>query len=163
MECRECGSWKKKKQDKLVSELEYLEWWTEHDSECLLTHETSSSSMEKEGINQIYERSIEKHNIRYRPYIGDGDSSSFHEVELGMPYGALYPVEKEECVNHITKRMGTNLRELLRMHKGKKLADGKGLGGKGGGLTLTRVDSIQSFYGKSIRENKGMRVIEILR
>ena len=72
-----------------------------------------------------------------------------------MPYGPLYLVEKEECVNHITKRMGSNLRELLRSYKGKKLSDGKGLGGKGGGLTLSRVDTIQNFYGKAIRENKG--------
>ena len=154
-ECRLCASWKKKRSDGLVTETEYLEWWVEHDEECLLTHESSSSAMEKDGIRLIYKRSLEKHNIRYRPYIGDGDSSSYAAVVLDDPYGYKYPVEKEECVNHITKRMGTNLRELLRMYKGKKLSDGKGLGGKGGSLTITRVDSIQNFYGKSIRENKG--------
>jgi hypothetical protein len=38
--------------------------------------------------------------------------------------------------------------------KGKKLADGKGLSGAGR-LTIARIDSIQSFYGLSIRQNKG--------
>ena len=37
---------------------------------------------------------------------------------------------------------------------GKKLADGKGLSSKGH-FTLTRIDTIQNFSGKSIRKNKG--------
>ena len=37
---------------------------------------------------------------------------------------------------------------------GKKLSDGKSLGGKGGGLTITKCDTIQNFYGKCIRDNK---------
>lgn len=37
---------------------------------------------------------------------------------------------------------------------GKKLADGKGLGGAGR-LTTARIDTIQSFYGLCIRQNKG--------
>ena len=36
---------------------------------------------------------------------------------------------------------------------GKKLADGKGLSGKGR-LTLARIDAIQIFFGKAIRKNK---------
>ena len=30
-------------------------------------------------------------------------------------------IETEECVNHVTKRMGTNLHALVRENKGKKL------------------------------------------
>jgi hypothetical protein len=37
---------------------------------------------------------------------------------------------------------------------GKKLSDGKGLSGAGR-LTIARIDSIQSFYGLCIRQNKG--------
>ena len=37
---------------------------------------------------------------------------------------------------------------------GKKLADGKGLNGKGR-FTLARIDAIQNFSGKAIRKNKG--------
>ena len=37
---------------------------------------------------------------------------------------------------------------------GKKLADGKGLSGKGR-LTLARIDAIQNIFGKAIRKNKG--------
>lgn len=37
---------------------------------------------------------------------------------------------------------------------GRKLSDGKGLGGVGR-LTIKRIDTFQNFYGKVIRENKG--------
>lgn len=36
---------------------------------------------------------------------------------------------------------------------GKKLEDGKGIGGKGR-LTLTGIDTLQNFFGKAIRDNK---------
>lgn len=39
-------------------------------------------------------------------------------------------------------------------HKGQKLADGKGVGGKGR-LTKKRIDSFQVYYGRAIKENKG--------
>ena len=130
-ECRLCAMWNEKKSKKEVSLLEYLEWFTTHEIDCMLNHDGSPQAMESAGVLQIYGRSIEKHNVRYRPFIGDGDSSSYSAVEKESPYGPLYPVEKEECVSHITKRMGTNLRELLKEYKGKKLSDGKALGGRG--------------------------------
>jgi hypothetical protein len=46
------------------------------------------------------------------------------------------------------------LRIYFFFSKGKTLADGKGLSGAGR-LTIARIDSIQSFYGLSIRQNKG--------
>ena len=154
-ECRSCALWNDKKTKKEISMLEYLEWFSKHEIDCMLNHDGSAQSMEASGVMQIYQRSMEKHNIRYRPFIGDGDSSSYTSIEKESPHGVMYPVEKEECVSHITKRMGSNLRELLKEYKGKKLTDGKALGGKGGGLTLNRVDTIQNFYGKCIRDNKG--------
>ena len=38
-------------------------------------------------------------------------------------------------------------------HKGQKLADGKGVGGKGR-LTKKRIDGFQVYYGRAIKENK---------
>ena len=75
--------------------------------------------MKSDGVTDIYLRSIKKHNLRYRPFIGDGDSASFSHVEKSLPYGVLYPIEKHGCVNHITKRMGTGLRKLIQNNKGE--------------------------------------------
>ena len=73
--------------------------------------------MESDGILELYDRS-KLAGVRYNPFIGDGDSSAYSMVEKTMPYGPLCTVEKRECVNHVTKRMGTNLRNLLRNYKG---------------------------------------------
>ena len=68
--------------------------------------------MEAEWVLDIYKRSVENYNI------GDGDSSSYPAVDKERPYGAMVFVQKQKCVNHATKRMGTNLRSLLREYKG---------------------------------------------
>lgn len=49
--------------------------------------------------------------------------------------------------------MGTNLRRLVKDYRGKKLSDGKGLSGRGR-LRITRIDAIQNYYGRTIRNNK---------
>ncbi|GFY32491.1 uncharacterized protein TNCV_3559991 [Trichonephila clavipes] len=61
-------------------------------------------------------------------------------------------VEKLECVGHVQTRMGTRLRNILKMSKGIKLSDGKNISGRGR-LTLKEVDSIQHYYGLAIRKN----------
>ena len=38
--------------------------------------------------------------------------------------------------------------------KGTKLEDGKGISGKGR-LTIARIDAMQNFYGRTIRDNEG--------
>ena len=77
--------------------------------------------MESDGVIELYRRSVDKYGIRYNPFIGDGDSSAYSTVDKLRPYGALFFTEKRECVNHVTKRMGTNLRTLVRENKGNKL------------------------------------------
>ena len=65
-----------------------------------------------------------------------------------------YPIEKEECVGHIQKRMGSALLEYKKNKKGLKLSDGKGIGGAGR-LTQDVIERIQNYYGLAIRQNKG--------
>lgn len=42
--------------------------------------------MESEGVGKIFGRSIEKYNLRYSPFVGDGDSKSYSEVVALAPY-----------------------------------------------------------------------------
>lgn len=77
--------------------------------------------MESDGVLTIYQRSIKKHGLRYNPYIGDGDSSSYTRVAKDAPYGVLKPLTKSECYIHVTRRMGTGLRKLIKEHKGNFL------------------------------------------
>ena len=59
-----------------------------------------------------------KLGLTYKTYIGDGDSKSYATVSKAMPYGPLVHIVKEECVSHMTKRMGTGLREIGKRYKG---------------------------------------------
>ena len=97
--------------------------------------------MESDGVIEMYQRSINNYSIRYNPFVGDGDSSDYSPIEREHPYGATVFVRKEECVNHVTKRMRTNLRRLVKEYKRQKLEDGKSLSGIGR-LTNSRIDAI---------------------
>ncbi|GFU66589.1 uncharacterized protein TNCV_3335701 [Trichonephila clavipes] len=87
----------------------------------------------------------------YTQYLGDGDSKGFLTIKEAKVYGDT-EVEKLECIGHVQKRMGTRLRNILKMSKGIKLSDGKNISGRGR-LTLKEVDSIQHYYGLAIRKN----------
>ena len=109
----------------------------------------SSEIMEKEAATLMFMRSIEKHNLKYTTYVGDGDSSSYGVVSdaLSKEYGSSYLVSKEDSVCHIQKQMGTNLRRLKLEAKGRTLAGGRRR------LTDSVIDSFQNYFGNVIRNN----------
>ena len=121
---------------------------------CDINHDGFSEKMEKVGTTDIFLRSVDKRNMKYVTFVGDGDSASFGTVKEAClnVYGNEYVVQKEECVGHIQKRMGTALRKLKRKSKGILLADNKTIGDKGR-LTDVYIDSIQNYYGQAIRNN----------
>ncbi|KAJ4449305.1 hypothetical protein ANN_00703 [Periplaneta americana] len=66
-------------------------------------------------------------------------------------YGDSHPIEKEDCVNHVVKRNGTALCQLI-ISETKK---GTNLGSKrAGSLMKNMVEKVQKYYGKAIRSNK---------
>ncbi|GFW82018.1 uncharacterized protein TNCV_771471 [Trichonephila clavipes] len=103
------------------------------------------------GVLSIFQRSETSRKASYTQYLGDGDSKGFLTIKEAKVYGDT-EVEKLECVGHVQKRMGTRLRNILKMSKGIKLSDGKNISGRGR-LTLKEVDSIQHYYGLAIRKN----------
>jgi len=58
--------------------------------------------LETLGIVAIFKRSVEKHNLQYTTFIGDGDSSAFETVVEEDPYSGI-AVSKGECISPITK------------------------------------------------------------
>ena len=81
--------------------------------DCMLNHDGSVQSMETESVSILFNSSVQKYNLRYNPFIGDGDSKAFQRVLRDKPFG-----EMEECMDHIQKRMGTRLRNLITKYKG---------------------------------------------
>ena len=131
------------------------EWKETHAPNCAVNHVGSSGAMERDGAIEIFTCSIEKHNLCYTTYGGDGDSSSYAAVKKATEdkYGD-YPLVKEDCVGHVQKRMGSALRSYKNGGRGTKLSNGKGVVGTGW-LTDAVVDHMQTYHGYAIRNNKG--------
>ena len=60
----------------------------------------------------MFQRSVELYHLKYKLYVADGDSLSLKVVRETMKktHGYSYCIEKEDCIGHIQKRMGINLR-----------------------------------------------------
>lgn len=108
--------------------------------------------MAMQGTVDIYSRSIEQNKLRYVTIISDGDCKNHASVVELKPYGET-AIVKEDCVGHVQKRMGRRLLNLKNVYKGRKLEDGKTLGGREH-LTEAKIKSFQKYYGKAIRSHK---------
>lgn len=80
---------------------------------------------------EMFRRSLPRYNIRYKYYLGDGDSQSYPAVVSAQPYGPEFTVEKLECVGHVQKRIGSRLGKLKTQFGKRKLSDDKTIGGRG--------------------------------
>ena len=120
------------------------------EAQSYLNHEGSSEKMEADGAKQLWERSLSENGVRYTTMVGDGDSATYHTIK--DTYDGIRVV-KVECVGHVQKRVGKNLRDLTKKHTKNcsPLSDGKGLGGKER-LTQGVIDSMQTYYGRVIRK-----------
>lgn len=123
-----------------------------HDASCVANYQGSSGGMEVKGVLEMFRESEAKYNVRYKYYLGDGDSVSYSTVSNEKPYGPDYDIEKKECIGHIQKRMGCRLRSLKKKMGKTLLADGKTIGGKGR-LTFSTINTMQLYYGLGIRRN----------
>ncbi|XP_069694717.1 uncharacterized protein [Periplaneta americana] len=145
--CKGCQQWKNK-----TDTVQYHEWLENHEDDCCINHRGTSGSMEVEGMKKIFSRSMDIYKVRYLNYIGDGDTKSFKAVSELHPYGPEVELQKIECVGHIQKRMGTQLRGVKNEWKGKKLKDNKPLSGKNR-LTDAIINTLTVYYGNAIRAN----------
>lgn len=139
MFCKACEMWEKR-----FGTEEYMEFIDTHWPNCSANFEGSSGGMEVSGALEIFNRSLETRNVRYCNYVADGDSKTQKAITEAQPYGPNKPVVKKECVNHVSKRMGTRLRNLV-----KKEPQLKGRGK----LTGADIDKLSGYYGKAIRNN----------
>ena len=79
---------------------------SKHTDECNANHEGSAGKIEVDSIVEIFKCSIEKYNVQYRNYVGDGDSKTYTGIMNANPYGDL-KFTKKECIGHVQKRMGS--------------------------------------------------------
>lgn len=71
--------------------------------------------METEAAMRIWQRTLSYDTpLHFKKFLSDGDSKAYSAVaesKVSKVYGAVN-IEKEDCTNHVAKRLGTALRKL---------------------------------------------------
>lgn len=101
--------------------------------------------MEVAATKAIWTRSKDS-DIHYTMMLSNGDSKAF-DVVVGLDVYDGKKLTKEECINHVVKRLTTALTNL-RKDTGLRIS-GKGM------LTLTLINTLHTYYQKSIIQNAG--------
>ena len=119
-------------------------WYVQHkeSGNCQQNFDGPSTSMETEAAKIIWQRSIELHKMQYINILSDGDNKTLSALNELMPYGENAAIQKLDCINHVHKRLGTGLRNLLKSCSQIK-------GGKGG-LTKNMIDKLANYYRNAI-------------
>ncbi|KAK7467979.1 hypothetical protein BaRGS_00036785 [Batillaria attramentaria] len=104
--------------------------------------------MEVEAARVFWLRSVARHKLRYTVLLSDGDAKTFQQLTSIKPYGDEVTIEKEECINHVSKRLGTALRNLVADCRKRGIT----LGGRGRGqLTQNAIRKLTIYYNRAIR------------
>ncbi|XP_040354443.1 uncharacterized protein LOC121045565 [Ixodes scapularis] len=99
--------------------------------------------METTAALRIWRRT-EAYNtkVQFTTFLSDGDSKACAAVSKAEVYGST-AVTKEDCTNHVAKRLGTALRKLKTpLPRGKKLGD-------------KTIQQLQRYYQITITSNRG--------
>ena len=116
----------------------FAEWYAVHRDDCSVNYHGSSNAMEVEAAKRLWTRSVHTRGLMYTGMLGDGDSKAYQAVVDLEPYGPDVTIEREECVNHAHKCMGTALLKLSKQER---------LGGRGPGrLTKQTALKLQQYY-----------------
>ena len=120
-----------------------LETWKQlHADHCAINHVGSSGSMETEAAKLMWAQSVELMDAEYTSLLGDGDAAVLSALNTLRPYGADVMILKQECINHISKRMFRGLAMAVK-------APGGSLSGKGK-LTQVRMKKWSTYYRNAI-------------
>ena len=109
------------------------DWKEKHKVSCSKNYEGTSGPVEVECVLRIWKRSIEKHSLRYTTMLSDGDSKAYGADCDANVYGDRLNIDKEECINHVAKRMGAQ----------KTAITGKDR------LSKLKIKRIQNYYAKA--------------
>lgn len=95
-----------------MSTEEYNHWLEDHKENCSANHKGSSGKMEVDVVVEMFRRSLSTFAVRYKNYIGDGDSKTYSGILKAEPYGNI-EVGKKKCIGHVQKRRDSRVRECV--------------------------------------------------
>ncbi|GFS87877.1 uncharacterized protein TNCV_4084291 [Trichonephila clavipes] len=122
-----------------------------HISLCAINHKGSSRAMEQEAALKLWQIS-EDNGFRYTTLLSDGHAKTYQYLNTKEVYGPEIKIKKEECINHVSKRLGTSLRKVVK----ECWARGVSLGEKSrGSLKEETIKKLSRYYQNVIHSNKG--------
>ncbi|XP_070383699.1 uncharacterized protein, partial [Dermacentor albipictus] len=134
--CQSCSTRKP-----FESEEEEEIWQAFHMPVCEKNADCSAHAMETNAALRIWKRTESYTTpLRFTTFLSDGDSKAYTAVSVAKVYGSA-PITKEDCTNHVAKRLGTALRKL-KMPQGQKLTDAV-------------IQKLQSYFQVAITANRG--------
>lgn len=145
--CKRC---QEKKKQTLGDSNTFQKWFESHKPKCQCNYVGSSPRMEVVAAERIWSRS-EIFGFRYTTLVSDGDAKTLTHLNTHKIYGDI-EIQKVECLNHVSKRLGTGLRKLVKDSVGSKAP----MGGKGhGNLTEPVIKKLTAYYRNGITQNLG--------
>ena len=142
--CRKCLTWPLERRSNFPEE--FAAFCAEHEATCSANFSGTSEGMEGSAAIEIWKRSVDRNQLVYSTYVGDGDSSSFKNLYKSDPYKGVELVRKEECLGHVQKRLKKHLKN--KSNSFSKISAGK-------------VERIGQLYALVVAQNRGKTPEEI--
>ena len=101
-----------------TSDANYDAWYNNHRTVCQKNFSGSSHAMEFEAAKVMFQRSIGLYKFRYTRILCDGDAKAVTSLNNANIY--TEPIVKEDCVNHVSKRLYNGIERLKQSSKGSK-------------------------------------------
>lgn len=120
-------------------------WKRHHTSMCQNNYSGSANSMEVEAALRIFPRSVNL-GLIYDKVICDGDAKTIGSLNELDPYGC--EIQKEDCTNHVAKRMWKAIDNLRKNKSGNTPR----LSGKGR-ITIDLQDMLTGYYAQALKDN----------
>ena len=124
----------------------YAAWLLKHTASCQKNYEGSAPSMEVAAAEILFRRSVQKYNFKYLTMLCDGDAKAVERINAINVYEEK--VTKEDCVNHIAKRMWHGIEVIKKKLKGTPQSI-TGLGK----VTAKLQKRMMNYYAKALRTN----------
>ena len=124
----------------------YPTWWEKHRPNCQTNYDGSANSMEVSEGCVLFRRS-KNLRLRYNTVVCDGDSKTIQALNKEKIYGD-HAVVKEDCVNHVAKRMWTAIDTM----KKKLMGTPNSITGRGK-VTKEVQDKLSGYYASQLKKN----------
>ena len=127
------------------SDRSYDAWLSAHKPLCQKNYSGSAWRLEVEAAKVIFRRSVDQHNLKYTRVLCDGDAKTVTTLNNAKIYTDT--IVKEDCVNHVSKRLYNGIEKTKQASKGTK----HHLSGKGR-ITQKLQKQLSVSYGQALKD-----------